>query len=108
VRRNLRTNKSFRKGFANIFRITVKCLKANRIPTAESLEWCCNNRSEWPPDTKNYLRRSGTAMGCQAVLRYMLDAAKEKDEKAGNMNLNLLPGHVVTVAMILFRYQCGR
>jgi hypothetical protein len=43
-------------------------------------------------------------MGCQAVLRYMLDAAKEKDEKAGNMNLNLLPGHVVTVAMILFRY----
>ncbi|KAL6229437.1 hypothetical protein BDW75DRAFT_235209 [Aspergillus navahoensis] len=84
VRRNLRTNKSFRKGFANIFQIAVECLKANRVPTAESLEWCCNNRSEWPSDTKNYLRRSGTVMGCRAVLRYMFDAVKEEDEKAGN------------------------
>jgi GNAT superfamily N-acetyltransferase len=90
VRRNLRTNKSFRKGFANIFRIAVDCLKANRVPTAESLEWCCNNRSEWPPDTKNYMRRSGTAMGCRAVLRYMFDAAKEEDEKAGNGECQLV------------------
>lgn len=48
-------------------------------------------------------------MGCRAVLRYMFDVAKEKDEEAGNgecqtyqlaetiMNLNLLLGLVVTV-----------
>jgi hypothetical protein len=55
VRKNLKTNKSLRKGFVNIFQIAVECIKAKRIPTAENVEWCCNNRSEWPPDTKNYL-----------------------------------------------------
>jgi hypothetical protein len=84
VRTNLKTNKSLRQGFVNMFRVAVECLKANRVPTAENLEWCCDNQSEWPPDTKNYLRRAGTQMGCRAVLRYMFDAAKEEDEKAGN------------------------
>ncbi|PKX91234.1 uncharacterized protein P174DRAFT_376578 [Aspergillus novofumigatus IBT 16806] len=84
VRKNLKTNKSLRKGFANIFQIAAECLKARKVPTAENLKWCCNNRSEWPPHTKNYLRRAGTQMGFRAVLRYMFDAAKEEDEKAGN------------------------
>ncbi|KAH3336891.1 hypothetical protein KXW44_006997, partial [Aspergillus fumigatus] len=60
VRKNLKTNKSLRKGFVNIFQIAVECIKARKLPTAENLKWCCNNRSEWPPDTKNYLRRAGT------------------------------------------------
>ncbi|XRM39503.1 hypothetical protein ABZX51_002854 [Aspergillus tubingensis] len=84
VRRNLKTNKSLRKGFVNIFRIAVECLNSGRAPTAANIEWRCKNRSEWPPHTKNYLRRAGTQMGCRAVLRYMFDAAKEADEKAGN------------------------
>ncbi|KAJ5098833.1 hypothetical protein N7532_005834 [Penicillium argentinense] len=84
VRKNLKTNKSLRRGFVNICQIAVECLQAKRIPTAENLEWCSNNRSEWPPDTRNYLRRTGTQMGCRAVLRYMFDAAKEEDEKAGD------------------------
>ncbi|PYH99228.1 hypothetical protein BO71DRAFT_476797 [Aspergillus ellipticus CBS 707.79] len=90
VRRNLKTNKSLRKGFVNIFRIAVECLKAERAPTAANLEWCCNNRSEWPPDTKNYLRRAGTQMDCRAVLRYMFDTAKEEDEKAGSGECQLI------------------
>ncbi|KAJ5959832.1 zinc knuckle transcription factor [Penicillium vulpinum] len=84
VRNNPATNKSFRQGFVNIFQIAAECLQAKRVPTAENLEWCCNNRSEWPPVTKNYLRRAGTQMGCRAVLRYMFDAAKMEDEKAGD------------------------
>jgi hypothetical protein len=84
VRKNLKTNKSLRKGFVNIFQIAAECLKARKIPTVENLAWCCNNRSEWPPHTKNYLRRAGTQMGFRAVLRCMFDAAKEEDEKAGN------------------------
>ncbi|KAJ5179433.1 zinc knuckle transcription factor [Penicillium capsulatum] len=84
VRKNLKTNKSLRRGFVNIFRIAVECLEAKRVPSAENLEWQCNNRSEWPPDSKNYLRRAGMQMGCRAVLRYMFDTAKEWDEKAGN------------------------
>ncbi|OQD86705.1 hypothetical protein PENANT_c007G03009 [Penicillium antarcticum] len=84
VRHNLETNKSLRKGFVNIFKIAVECLEAKKVPTAENLEWCYNDRSEWPPDTKNYLRRAGTQVGCRAVLREMFDAAKKEDEKAGD------------------------
>ncbi|KAL2871683.1 uncharacterized protein BJX67DRAFT_389187 [Aspergillus lucknowensis] len=84
VRKNLETNKSLRKGFVNIFQIAVECLRAKKAPTAENLEWCSNNRSEWPPDTKNYLRRAGAQMGCRAVLRYIFDTAREQDEKAGD------------------------
>lgn len=84
VRQNLKRNKSLRRRFVNIFRIAVECLKANKVPSAENLEWCSNNRSEWPPHSKNYLRRAGTQMGCRAVLRYMFKTAKEWDEKAGN------------------------
>lgn len=69
VRNNLKTNKSLRNGFVNIVQIAVECLEAKKVPTAENLEWCCNDRSEWPPDTKNYLRHAGTQMGCRAVLR---------------------------------------
>ena len=81
VRRNLKTNKSLRRGFANMFRVAVECLKANRVPSAENLEWQCNNQSERPPYSKNYLRRAGVQMGCRAVLRYMFDTAEEEDEK---------------------------
>jgi hypothetical protein len=48
------------------------------------------NRSEWPPDTKNYLRRAGTQMGFRAVLRCMFEAAKEEDENAGNGECQLI------------------
>ncbi|KAJ5219705.1 hypothetical protein N7468_008909 [Penicillium chermesinum] len=86
VRRNLKTNKSLRKGFVNIFQIAVECLEARRVPTPENLEWFCNNRSEWPPHTRNFLQRAGVQGGCRAVLRYMFDAAKEEEEyeEAGN------------------------
>lgn len=90
VRKNLKTNKSLRRGFVNIFQIAMACLEAKKAPTAENLEWCYNNRSEWPPDTKNYLRRAGTLMGCRAVLRHMFDTAKENDEKAGNRECQII------------------
>ncbi|PYH42930.1 uncharacterized protein BP01DRAFT_324199 [Aspergillus saccharolyticus JOP 1030-1] len=90
MRKNLKTNKSLRRGFVNIFQIAAECLKARKVPTAENLKWFCNNRSEWPPDTKNYLQRAGTQMGFRAVLRCMFDAAKEEDEKAGNGECQLI------------------
>ncbi|KAL2817181.1 hypothetical protein BJX63DRAFT_419735 [Aspergillus granulosus] len=90
VRKNLKTNNSLRKGFVNIFRVAVECLKAKRVPTAENIGWCCNNQSEWPPNTKNYLRRAGMQMGCRAVLRYMFDAAQREDEKAGDGGCQLI------------------
>ncbi|KAJ5346725.1 hypothetical protein N7541_009207 [Penicillium brevicompactum] len=38
VRKNLKTNKSLRKGFVNIFQVSVECLEAKRVPSAENLE----------------------------------------------------------------------
>ncbi|KAH8431755.1 uncharacterized protein LDX57_009407 [Aspergillus melleus] len=84
VRKNLKTNKSLRKGFMTLFQIAVECLNAKRIPTAKNLVWYCYNRSEWPPHTKRYLRHAGWQMGCRAVLRYMFDAAITEDEKSGD------------------------
>jgi hypothetical protein len=55
IRKNLKTNRSLRKGFVNIFLIAIECLKAKRVPTTENIKWCCNNRSEWPLYTKHYL-----------------------------------------------------
>ncbi|KAJ5824168.1 hypothetical protein N7447_006508 [Penicillium robsamsonii] len=90
VQENLKTNKSLRKGFVNLFQIAVECLQTKKVPTAANLEWYCKNRSEWPPHTKNYLRRAGTQMGCRAVLREMFDGAKEQDEKAGDGKCQLI------------------
>lgn len=90
VRENLKTNKSLRKGFVNMFQIAVECLKAGKVPTAQNLEWFRDNQSEWPPHTKNYLRRAGTQMGSRAVLRYMFDRAKKEDEKAGTEDSQLV------------------
>jgi hypothetical protein len=84
VRNNLRTDKSLREGFVNMFEIAVECLQAKQVPTAGNLEQCCSHRNEWPPHTKNYLRRAGVQMGCRAVLRVMFDNAELNDEKAGN------------------------
>ncbi|KAJ5737473.1 uncharacterized protein N7483_002598 [Penicillium malachiteum] len=84
VRESLGTDKSLRKGFVNIFRVAVECLKAKRVPTTENLEWCCNNQTKSSQDTQNYLRHAGTQKGCRAVLRYLFDATKEEDEKAGD------------------------
>lgn len=92
VRKNLGTNISLRRGFVNMFQIAVECLKLKRAPTAENLEQCCNNQREWPPHTKNYLRRAGTQMGCRAVLRCMFEAAKNEDDKAGDGQCQLSSG----------------
>jgi hypothetical protein len=62
----------------------MECIKVRKVPTTENLKWCCNNWSEWPPNTKSYLQRAGTQMGFQAVLRHIFNTAKEEDEKAGN------------------------
>ena len=93
VRHNLETNKSIRKGLVNMFQIAAECLEAKQVPTAQNLECWSNDRREWPPNTKNFLRRAGAQMGCRAVLRRMFDAAKDEDEKAGNRLLKCISGN---------------
>jgi GNAT superfamily N-acetyltransferase len=68
VRDNLRTNKSMREGFANLFRYFAKCLKENRFPVREAILDIWRRTSEWPPVTRNYLERGGTVEAAGSAL----------------------------------------
>ncbi|KAJ6031830.1 hypothetical protein N7540_002562 [Penicillium herquei] len=59
-----------------MFQIAVYCVKAEKAPTVENLEWYRNQisnqrDSKWQPKTnmQNYLRRAGTQKGYRIVLR---------------------------------------
>lgn len=60
VRSNLKTNKSMRIGFANLWKYIASCLKNDIVPTAVNVAAEVRNASEWPPATKNFLERGGT------------------------------------------------
>lgn len=82
VRENLKTNKSMRQGFANMFRHFANCLRQGRIPTeGEILHFYQWHESEWPPVTRNYLQRGGSVA---AVANMIFQKAMESDEWAGD------------------------
>ena len=86
LRRNMVTNKSYRKGFANIFAHVAACLRSGIIPRQVSvLQEFLDGPSEWPPVTRNYLERGGTMDGkIEPVLRIIFDHAQNQDEMAGD------------------------
>lgn len=82
VRENLKTNKSMRQGFSNMFSHFAKCLEQGRMPTeGEILDVYQSHVSEWPPVTRNYLQRGGTVA---AVANTIFEKAMERDEWAGD------------------------
>ena len=82
VRQNLKTNKSLRRGFANMHEHVARCLKEGRIPTkANILDFYRNRVNEWPPVTRNYLDRGGTVEG---AANGVFGAARIWDELAGD------------------------
>lgn len=81
IQRNFATNKSYRQGFANIFHHAATTLRNNRSPTILNVLNECMDASEWPPHTKNFLRRGGEP---ESVLRIMFENTKDQDEWAGD------------------------
>jgi GNAT superfamily N-acetyltransferase len=81
IQRNFATNKSYRQGFANIFHHAATTLRNNRSPTILNVLNKCMDASEWPPHTKNFLRRGGEP---ESVLRIMFENTKDQDEWAGD------------------------
>lgn len=82
VRENLKTNKSMRQGFSNMFSHFAKCLEQGRMPTeGEVLDVYQSHVSEWPPVTRNYLQRGGSVA---AVANTIFEKAMERDEWAGD------------------------
>lgn len=80
VRDNMRTNKSLRQGFSNLFDHIATCLRSKHIPTEPNVRQVMLQTSEWPPHTKNFLQRGGRVSDALSV---MIDQAMGVDEKTG-------------------------
>ena len=81
VKLNLRTNKSMRQGFTNLFSFIAPTLQAKRLPTSENILPLQAASNEWPPVTRNYLQRGGTV---HAVLQACFDRAIDQDQYLGD------------------------
>ncbi|KAL6896377.1 hypothetical protein GGI43DRAFT_410944 [Trichoderma evansii] len=74
VRDNMRTNKSIRQGFASIFGRFAEFLQdSTEPPRANKIFEMILFENEWPPVTKNYLKRGGTveAVGSTLFMKAM-------------------------------------
>jgi hypothetical protein len=69
VRENLKTNKSIRRGYANLFGHIAECLRQKRAPSAENVLSVYQSLSEWPLHTRNYLGRGGHRGSCLPPMR---------------------------------------
>jgi hypothetical protein len=86
VREIMKTNKSMRQGFANLFHHFSKCVKeANivRLPNEENVLHKLRNANERPPVTRNFLNRGGTVY---SVGSWLFTAAMNEDLFAGDGN----------------------
>ena len=81
LKQNFRTNKSLRKGFANMFDHIASCLRQKTIPTEENVLNAWRHASEWPPVTRNFLEKGGKV---ENALRAVFDNARDQDYKAGD------------------------
>lgn len=82
VRNNLKTNKSMRQGFVNMFDHFAECLRRNRIPSqGEVLSVLRTYQSEWPPVTQNFMKRGGSVA---FVATTIFETALDQDEWSGD------------------------
>lgn len=80
VRDNIRTNKSLRQGFAKMYDHIAECLRAKHVPNEPNVFQVMRTTSEWPPHTKNFLRRGGRVSD---ALSNIIDSAMSVDENTG-------------------------
>ncbi|KAI9666142.1 MAG: hypothetical protein M1821_004077 [Bathelium mastoideum] len=84
VRKNLRTNKSMRQGFAKLCYHFASCIEKDDIlglPTTTNVLLALREASEWPPVSKNFLDRGGTVYSVGSMI---FDMAKNQDRYAGD------------------------
>ena len=113
VKLNLRTNKSMRQGFTNLFSFISPTLQAKRLPTSENILHLQAASNEWPPVTRNYLQRGGTV---HAVLQACFDRAIDQDlylgdgthEETFQSEIDALPVCRNDREFVFARRQCRR
>lgn len=111
VRINLRTNKSLRQGFTNLFGHIAETLRAKRLPITDVvLQYAAG---EWPPHVKNFLQRGGTV---HAVVQACFDCAIDNDTYLGSgeheacfqKDIDALPACRNDREFVFARRQCRR
>lgn len=80
VRENLKTNKSMREGFTNLWDHFAECLWRRMLPSEQVIIELALGRGEWPPVTRNFLERGGTVA---SVVNTVFETARNEDEWAG-------------------------
>jgi GNAT superfamily N-acetyltransferase len=78
---NLRTNKSMRQGFANLWLHVATCLEKGAVPNTSNVLKVVESAGEWPPATRNFLQRGGTV---ESVFLAICRDAMQQDEWTGD------------------------
>ena len=81
VRNNLKTNKSMRQGFANLWQHIETCLENGQVPNRPLVLEALRDAGEWPPVTKNFFQRGGTI---ESAFLAICSGAMDQDEWAGD------------------------
>ena len=81
IQQNFKTNKSLRRGYANLFGFVTDCLRVDTVPTEANALAAWENSGEWPPVTRNFLQRGGRV---ESVLRVVFSSTMSQDFKAGD------------------------
>ena len=81
VRNNLKTNKSMRQGFVNLWLHIATCLKTGKAPNEPNVLNVVRDAGEWPPAVRNFLQRGGTV---ESVALEIYTRAMEQDEWTGD------------------------
>ena len=83
VLNNLKTNKSMRQGFVNLWMHIATCLEKGEVPNESNVLEVVRDAREWPPATINFLQRGGTV---QSAFLAICRRAMEMDEWTGDGN----------------------
>ncbi|QDS70673.1 hypothetical protein FKW77_001262 [Venturia effusa] len=84
VRENLKTNKSMRQGFVNLFSHFATCSNKNGaqcVPSPANVMKAVNQTNEWPPYTRHFMERGGTTFPVGSVV---FQEAKNQASWAGD------------------------
>ncbi|OBT83253.1 hypothetical protein VE02_07589 [Pseudogymnoascus sp. 03VT05] len=84
ILRNFTTNRSLRHGFVNIFGYAADAMLRGDSPSVQNVLDVWINSGEWPPVTRSYFQRGGTAVD---ALRVMFEAVRYEDHWAGKGRL---------------------
>jgi len=77
VLKNLKTNRSMRQGFKNLWLHIESCLESGRVPNEGNVLDIVRDAHEWPPVTNNFLQRGGTV---ESVFLAICRRAMDQDE----------------------------